>query len=80
MVADDPFYLAKFVSAKSKVPRQAKRFEPELGRIIVAIDMDMRRFIRLVTGRVHFSEPSACVHLHSTSVHSTGGTAVTARA
>jgi hypothetical protein len=41
-------YLAQFVGAKSKVRRQLHRIEPEFCGNVIAIDMNMRRLVRLM--------------------------------
>src|SRR5712671_1145191 len=45
-------YRAEFVRAKPKIIRQLYRFQPELSRRLVAIDMDVRRFVWLVTVKI----------------------------
>ena len=45
-------YRAEFVRAKPKIAHQLHRFEPELCGQIVAIDMNVRRFVRFVAVKI----------------------------
>jgi hypothetical protein len=45
-------YLAQFVGAKSKVACQLDGTKPEFSRQIVAVNMNVRRFVGLVTVKV----------------------------
>lgn len=45
-------YPAKFYGAESQVARQRDRVQPELGRLVVAIDLHVRQFVGFVTVEV----------------------------
>jgi hypothetical protein len=51
-----PFYhvlkLSKFVCSKAKVLRQRYGLQPELCREVVAVNMDVRRFVQLMAPKV----------------------------
>src|SRR5687767_11083645 len=45
--------LSKFDRTESEIPRQRHGAQPEFGRLIIAINVDMRRFIGLMRMEVH---------------------------
>ena len=49
MFADYFLNLTQLFRVETKITREADRIQPKLGRKPVAINMNMRRFIRLMT-------------------------------
>src|ERR1017187_1419777 len=47
----------QFSRTKAKIPRERHGRRPELGRLIIAVDVDVRRFVRLVAVKVHTVGP-----------------------
>ena len=54
----------QFVRAEPKVPRKRNRVEPEFCALIVAIHVDMRRFVRLMAEKIEriWPNPESCRH------------------
>jgi hypothetical protein len=48
VMPDEPQYAREFVRAEAQVARQRDRLQPHLGRCFAAVDVDVRRLVRLV--------------------------------
>src|SRR5438105_6379615 len=57
---------SQFLGWEAEVPRQADRLQPELGRRIVPIDMDMRRLIGFMAVEVEAVRPASQDGRHDT--------------
>jgi len=52
VVDDQPFQVPQFPGAKAQVAGKGHGFYPKLARLVVPVNMHMRRFIRFVTVKI----------------------------
>jgi len=61
-------YAPEFDRTEAKVERQTDRIQPELCRLIVTVDMDVRRLVRFVTEKIDTVWARAQYRWHGFSV------------
>jgi hypothetical protein len=65
MLLYNTLHRSEFLCAESEVPGERDRLQQELGRLVISVDMDMRRFPHVMTHKVYpvGTDASNCRHL-----------------